>query len=631
MKHIIVQNLSNDTQTDWVFVGLPKEDKPLFNNGWLSDGIYKYPYVVERGGVRVLITMPPTQRKKIEFTEEERKPESFAWNPYISQNLERISPTLVLGDAVGVQAVPELVSASDACQVWKIRYKWEQQNVNATLWATCTSGIPHVAFTVQAVYGSTQNNGQPQSVIMPELRMVSGVRIHSDFAVRNGQQQASWDVNDHAWSLTLVTANRRWHRASRFETRGALICSPANERSSGLPMQGVYAGWDGKWMALGRVPACTPDTSKTRAKQLAEYISPTWGSYTQVRSRTQPHESGTTGEQPDFGCASDLAVTLLEPWEIHDALWQCQSYVQRPTGNREPDGSRMSAIRHPAAETMGQRPDLALGLGDRLGWPGANQIGWIPSPSTCAWTTCDDQHRADNFLHATYALTQDPALKELIEDHIELDKVDIYVKNSMLPSPRAVGRLALARSNQVWLGFADAENNLLTGIFSAIKNSPLTTLPSDKPVRTIGGHEQAKYGWTYSDGRPIIGWQPWQESIAAIGFLAAARVLKNGTLQDIAISIAKMINKNAWRIENGKLLHAYAIRWNDGNEFGQTDWPTTSWTSDSKNDNIYVTGACNYWTLAMAYMLKEYDQKAREIVSLFGPITSTYQARWTAL
>lgn len=631
MKHIIVQNLASEYQTDWVFVGLPKEDMPFEMNGWLSDGVNKYPFVREDGGIRLLATLPPSKRVKLELLDEPRSPEIFAWNPFITGNLERVVPVLVLGNDVGVRGVPTLVSSSDASQVWRITYRWEQQNVNAVLWATCGSGIPHIAFTVQSVYGSTQNNGQPQSMIMPELRMVSGVRIHSDFAIRNGQQQASWGSAEGAWSLTLVPANRRWHRASRFETRGALICSPSNERASGLPMHGVYAGWDGKWMALGKVPAFTSDVSRIRTKQLAEYMNPTWGSYTQIRPRTQPHESGTTGEQPDFGCASDLAVTALEPWEIHDALWQCQSYVQRPTGNREPDGSRMDAARHPAAETMGQRPDLALGLGDRLGWPGANQIAWIPSPATCAWTTSDDQHRADNFLHATYALTRDPALKELIQDTIELDKTDIYIKNSMMPSPRSVGRLALTRANQVWLGFNDAEQNLLVGIFSAIKNSPLTTLPADRKVRTVGGHEQAKYGWTYSDGRPIIGWQPWQESIAAIGFLAAARALRNGTLQDIAIAIAKTINENAWRIENGKLLHAYAIRWNDGNKFQESDWPPTSWTSDSKNDNIYVTGACNYWTLAMAYMLKDYDQRAKELVSLFGPLTSIAQARWTAL
>jgi hypothetical protein len=631
MKHIIVQNLANETQTDWVFVGIPKEDKPKNANGWLSDGVHKYPYVAEEGGIRVLVTLPPTQRKKLELLDEERKAEPFAWSPYITSDLSRVVPTLVLGSDVGVVGLPVLVSQSDACQIWRLSYRWEQQNVNAVLWATCLSGLSHITFTVQAVYGSTQNNGQPQSVIMPELRMVSGVRIYSDFAIRNGQQQASWDTETSAWSLPLVPVNRRWHRASRFETRGALLCSPSSERASGLPIQGVYAGWDGKWMALGPVPALTPDVSRVRARQLAEYMNPTWGSYTQTRPRTQPHESGTTGEQPDFGCSSDLAVTALEPWEIHDALWQCQSYVQRPTGNREPDGSKMDAAKHPAAETMGQRPDLSLGLGDRIGWPGANQIGWIPSPATCAWTPSDDQHRADNFLHATYALTRDPALKELIEDHIELDKTDIYVKNLMLASPRSVGRLALTRANQVWLGFASAESSLLTGIFSAIKNSPLTTLPPDRKVRTIGGYEQAKYGWTYADGRPIIGWQPWQESIAAIGFLAAARVLRNGTLQDIAIAMAKTINENAWRIENGKLLHAYAIRWNEGNKFQESDWPTTSWTSDSKNDNIYVTGACNYWTLAMAYMLKDYDQRAKEIVSLFGSLTSLAQARWTAL
>lgn len=631
-SHAIVENLSILKQTGWVFIALPDDEVPQNEGGYLSDGVFHYPYVTVDHGIRVNVSMPGNRRKKLEMVEGERTVEPFAWSPFISDNLNRVVPQFLLGNEVGVMEGPIYVECSDAHSVWKFIVRWPDRLVNLVMWATVTSGSPDIEFTVQAVYGSTANNSQPQTSIMPELTMRSAFRPVSDFAIRNGQSQASWDVEVKSWVLTLVPNGRVWHRASRFETRGAIMCSPDTTRAEGLPMCGIYAGWDGKWMALGKVPQCTPDLQHVRAAQKKDYLNPAWGGYTQRRPRTQPHESGTTGEQPDFGCASDLGVTTLDAWEIHDALWQCQSYVQRPTGNREPDGRPLNSTLHPYAETMNQRPDLSLGMNDRLGWPPANQIQWMPSPSTVAWTTSDDQHRADNFLHATYALTRDPALKELIEDHIELDGTDIYIKNSMSASPRSVGRLALTRANQVWLGFDSAKNNLSVGILSAVAHSPLLTLASDKTVRTLGGHEQAKYGWVDVDGRPIVGWQGWQEAIAAIGILAAGRVLKNDSFIDMAAAIAKSVTKNSWLLRDDRYVHAYATRWNNGDPFPASSWPAQVFQSgEASNDFIYISGACNYWTLAAACMLAPYDGEAKKLVDSFKPFDNIYKARWCAI
>jgi hypothetical protein len=630
-SHIVVENLSSHKQSGWIFVGLPDSDVPSSEGGYLSDGVFQYPYVTHFHGIYVLVSLESGHRKKLEFAGE-RAVEPFAWSPFISDYLERVVPKFMLGNEEGQFKGISYVDGSDAHNVWRIDVAWPERLVNIVMWATATSGSPDIAFTVQAVYGSTTNNGQAQAVTMPELTMRSGFRFVSDFAVRNGQTQASWDVEAKCWTMTLVGNGKLWHRASRFETRGAIMCSPDQSRADGLPMQGLYAGWDGKWMALGKVPQPTPDLSRLRVSQRNEYINPTWGGYSQRRLRTQPHESGTTGEQADFGCASDLAVTTMDPWEIHDALWQCQSYVQRPTANREPSGSQMNAGFHPQAETLNQRPDLSLGIGDRLGWPGANQIGWIPSPSTCAWTTSDDQHRADNFLHATYALTRDPALGSLIYDHIQLDLTDVNVKYKRALSPRSVGRLALTRANQVWLGFEDVIPTLQNGILSSVVPSPLLNLAPEKKVRTIGGREQAKYGWISSSGQPVIGWQGWQEAIAAIGILAAGRVLRNDSFIDMAAAIAKSVTKNCWKLKDGKYLHAYAIRWNEGDELPESAWPTTLNSSgEASNDHIYISGACNYWTMAAAAMLAPFDEDAKKVLNSFKPFDNVFKARWGAI
>lgn len=632
-SQIAIENLSTLPQAAWVFVGLPAQDLPRFKNGYLSDGVYTYPYVHEDGGIRVFASVEAEAKILLELVEKDCDHGGFVYHPVISAGLEAIAPKIFLGSKAALPSSIELIQSSQAAQVWRLRSTFTQERITVDIWATVLSNSPTIEYVVHAVYGTTANSGQPQSIVLTEpLTMVSGARIHADFAARNGQVQASYSTASKTWSFRLLNSGTRMHRAVRFETRGALMPIRDAAREQGRPLQGLYLGWDGSWMALGRVPASTSDLRSVVNQARQRYLAQPAGTYHQPRPRTQMPESGTTGEQPDFGAASDLAVSLENPWEIHDALWQCQSYAQRPTANKEPDGSPMKAVNHPKAETMGQRPDLNLGEADRLGWPGINQIAWIPSPDSCYYTTSDDQHRADNFLHATYALTRDPALKAIIEDHIELDKTDVYVKRGMRASPRSVGRLALTRANQVWLGFKDAEASLRAGIKASVDGSYFATLPKDRPVRTLGGYEEAKYGWRNSDGSPIIGWQPWQEAIAIIGIAAAAKALNDVALLDVAKSLAKVVTENGWSPDGSSLLHAYAIRWNSGHQFDRQDWPLNFNSSgEAWNDKLYLSGACDYWTLAASVLIEDAHPTAAVIVSKFPFVRNAAQARWRAL
>lgn len=620
---ILVQNVSSLAQTQWVFCGLPESHKPPHLEGYLTDGKDYYPYSRVEGGIRFLATVPANSRMKFEFLDKQREKMMFVYHEAIGHNLIALLPNFY----IGTKHLPTMqlvsMSSSESVEKWHLRTQSAEHRVTVDLWANVYSGLPFVDFTVEAVYGDVRNDGQLQSVPMPEFAMECVADMTLDFAARNGQN------NLPSKRHVLVASGTRWHRAVRFQTRGAIHAAWDEPRSQGYVMFGLYTGWAGEWMALGVVPSATPDTIGARASQYRAYKTQS-GTYTLLRPRTQMHESGTTGEQPDFGCASDLAVTTGEPWEIHDALWQCQSYAQRPTANKEPSGAPMLAHWHPQAELLNQRPDLNLGVNDRIGWPGVNQIGWIPSPNTTAWTTSDDQHRSDNFLHATYALTRDDALRQLIEDHIELDKLDVNIKRDNLLSPRSVGRLALTRANQVWLGFTEAAATLRDGLRAAVTKSFYTTQPPSAQVRTIGGNEPAKYGWNYPDGRAIIGWQPWQESIAAIGFLAAARVLKDPTFETVAKNLAANIVFNGFLLQRIPFWHAYAIRWNNGVPFTEQEWPTTGGPSDASNMNVYVTGACDYWTLAACFMTPE-DARSQAIMQQFGSPKNISQSRWRAL
>jgi hypothetical protein len=630
--HVTITNVSAHQAQAWVFCGMPKGRLPR-DNGWLTDGVFKYPYTVDASGrgIRVLATVPADRSIKLEFMPlEERKREEFQWHPAVTRDIESVVPRFWIAGKTGDMT---LVGAAfgDAAATYHMRHFFPDYKVSVDVWCTVFSGLSSVDFVAHATYGTTENNGQAQSVLLPALSMTCGLPVSVDFAVRNGNSVSAIGGQS---VVNITNDNQRWHRASTFELRGAIHAAPNPARASGYQMYGLFSHWDGVWMAIGQVPKPTQATQGLRAQQFTSYKQQQFVGYAAPRPRCQPRESGTTGEQPDFGAASDLAVTMQMPWEIHDALWQCQSYVQRPVNNRERDGTPMQAAYHPQAETVNQRPDLSFGLQDRLGWPGQNLIGWIPSANTVLWTTADDQHRSDNFLHATIALTADPALEQLVRAHVQLDKTDVHIKRGLNQSPRAVGRLALARANQMWLGLAD-DSTLVIGIETALRLSSMAGLPAEKPVRIFGGYEQAKYGWVSSQGQPVIGWQPWQETIAAIGVLAASRQLfaagkdeLAAKYHDVAMSLARVIDANAWQritqpggASTDSWFHAYAIRWNNGDAFSLADWPALQSYNETWNDNVYVSTACSPWTRAASQML-----------DMFSALPSTpAEARWWAV
>jgi hypothetical protein len=634
MEAIIAQNVLDVPQQHWVFVALPPSHQPDTDAGWLLDynGNY-HPFIKTEHGIHALLSLPAKSKRTLKISPRDLKAQPFAWHPAISNDLGAVAPSMWYGGIPLPGPSFTLESDSPAHQVWRLEWRLQEQKITVTMWATVYTQSPTIEWTTHAVYGTTANDNQPQVREMhAELKMTCPAQLCRDFALRNGQTNAHRAPGASGWSLTLVPIGK-WHRGVRHESRGAIMPIADPARVLGMPMKAVYTGWDGNWLALGKVPSRTPELTTLRHQQFQQYVNPTFGNYSDPRPRCQPRESGTTGDQADFGCASDLAVTTWDPWEIHDALWQCQSYVQRPTSNKEFDGQPMRAEQHPQAVLHNQRPDLSYGPNDRLGWPGINQIQWIPSPNTTLWTTSDDQHRSDNFLHATYLLTRDPALASVIEDHIQLDKLDVYVKNDWVPAPRAVGRMALTRANQYWLGFEQVKPVMLRQIELALTQTPYGYLPATCKVRTIGGRDQAKYGWLGADNFPIIGWQPWQETIAAIGILAAGRVCNDDNLIRAARVLAETVVDEAFRFDaSNRLHHAYAIRWNDGFPMQTSQWPTMpKFGGESSNYNVYISSACQAWTMAAAHIVSDTSSVAAGVVASDPLPRNMQEGRWRAL
>jgi hypothetical protein len=633
VKQILVQNVADVAQSHWVFAALPSQEIPANGAGCLLDERgTKYPWASDPHGIRILASLPARTTARLTMHADTWAEPAFALHPAIASGLDRLLPVVAVGGVAIPGPAYSLQRSNNSVQVWHMRWHHAVQRITVDLWATIHTQQATIEYVCQAVYGTTANDGQPQVQTFPALTLSMQTQFVRDFATRNGQPQAAWNEASQSWSMVLVPAGS-WHRAVRYETRGAILPMPDPARLQGRPMQALYTGWDGQWLALGIVPEATPEIRQTRAQQLLAYLTPQAGRYSDARPRCQPRESGTTGDQPDFGAASDLAATTMDPWEIHDALWQVQSYMQRPTANREPGGAPMQAQAHPMAETMNQRPDLSYGVRDRLGWPNVNQIAWIPSPATTLWTTGDDQHRSDGFMHAAFLLTRDPALEQLILDHIELDRTDIYTRTGWVPSPRSIGRLALARANQVWLGFTEAKAVLVQALRNALAQTPFGTLPEGATVRTLGGREQAKYGWADSNGQAVIGWQPWQETIAMIGLRAAARVLGDVQFADAASQLALTVVDQAFQFSASRqMAHAYAIRWNNGQPYSVQQWPAQAWSqTESQNNMIYTSNACQSWTVAAAHVLRGAEQKADDVIANMPHPRNMQEARWRAL
>jgi hypothetical protein len=277
----------------------------------------------------------------------------------------------------------------------------------------------------------------------------------------------------------------------------------------------------------------------------------------------------------------------------------------------------------------------------------ADPLGWYSPPSTgtipftwegSGYSTSDSQHRADGVLHALCALTRDPALLSVVADHIELQKMDVQ-RSRGLDSPRGEGRVLLSNCNQFWLGFLDARTFIERTINACYEGAMMRSVPPEAPVKTLGGNETAKYGWNGADGRPIVGWQGWQETIAAIGFLAAHRMTGNQRARELALDISRTcVTECFYRWSGGgdptQWWHVYATRWRS--EAPGQAMPPGAFYPVQPNFDIWTDGAADYWTecsarifLLLASPSEPAYAKALELAA--AQPNGWQQARWWAV
>ena len=627
----------NGSSTEqWVFVALPNDVyRQMPRHGWARDTEGKrWPFVSVAQpscGVRILTVLDAATRLVDLLTDYDADHGVWAPHPIIGRSLGQYLPVLRLGGQDWVADDVNVVHHDASALQVEVTYHHEATRLTATLHAEIPSTLPHIEWTLQVVYGTTANDGQPQVAQgLPALSMVVGGSLAMMLLDSKGQNRIEPPFPEgDRWVVPVWRAGARLHRGSRCTLRGCMAAVESHVRQSSGRAFGLFLGWDGNWGPFGVVPR--------GVLQPVQQQSPSGSD----RLRVQEPFSGTTGEQRDFGYASDLAVSRQDPSELTDALWQCEGYALRPTCLVEPGGRQFRPELHPRAELYNQRPDLAFGADDRVGWPPPNQILYIPGAMTLEHTTSDNEHRSDLFLHATARLTGEWWLYRMVQEHVLLDRCDLHVQRNQSQAARAIGRLSVTRAWQAWLGFAEAADRGAQYLLAVMAKAGTWNRPDGQHIAPT--LEQAKYGWLTSSQpqSPVMGCTGWGASLVALGAEALARVSdgeRQLALRGLATRLARHVTNTYWRMVPDatmpmgyRLLHAYAIADAGGVPVTAADWPTPAPGAEGWTDGVFVSSAADYWTASCAMMLTPETDLERAVHARWARAGSSAEARWLAV
>lgn len=632
-KPIVVDNLGDQAQSSWVTCGLPPGVAPMHRCGYLEDAEteQRHLYVIGDRCVRVRLLDVKPGRHKLTWTDAEAKPNfEIAAGIDLAAMLPRwwyegqLSelPQLWMPGAPQPDSFARVIEQDEAHVLFHVRSQHRAPRLHHDLWATVWSGQKQVDWVTISVYGDTRNDGQAPEIDLSALWLCDRTEKWTDFRREVGIGQNSHNA-DGTWVVKLNQDPTRLMRGRRIVTRG--VWSPDDSRK-GPPLTAIYSDWGTNWFGagLGDVPKDAPqDIVQARAR----YLSGAFVGYFSARPYVQPLWSETTGEQPGFGAFPlGRAVALVEPWFVHSALWSCDSYAYRPTGNREPNGEPFAASRHPNAVAFGHSIEERFSSADLIGWPKAEQAAQM----TTWWngaTPSEQQHRDALTLHATIALTRDPALQSIVADHLELERCDIMRKQKRVGAGRALGRLLLDFCGAAW-GGVDGYRPLIAQMLDDCEQE-IARHPGD--MFLLGELSEAKYGWQESNGAPVIGGQHWQNMIAMQGLWRAWLVTGDKRAREWALRAARQTVEFAFFEAAGRWHHVYAWAWRGGQKA-----PASAFTG-ATNEWLNVDNAADYWDLSAAELLVRQEPKttlgvkAAKLLQVYGPPSNWVQAQWRGL
>ena len=365
---------------------------------------------------------------------------------------------------------------------------------------------------------------------------------------------------------------------------------------------------------------------------------------------------GVTGAQADFGMTAEVfAISYNEPAAIWFLERDVDGWIRRPYIYHEPNGTQFKAKNHPNLRTYGMYPFYYWGGTDSLGWqePPAAPIpptDWAYSYDAFRnwngrghWEPMDEQHRSDNLLMGTYALTRDPSLTLTLNGLLQLDARTYWIHTSdmesgtpgtSLGSPRGWGRPLISALWAYRLGFTEKktfiEKYLRAMMFQRVGNDPAYANKPMKPFSRWG----YQYGYTNAAGDTVYGVTPWQESIALMAFYAAYKMgvflpnQREEMLQTI-LEVGRTIRDYCIYDYQGQFWLSSVYGWNGGDPQPQQNL----WPSEGDNPFIYSWNGYLEWVAPAIRLIEELEPTTRgqAILNWIGPAINERQAQWWAV
>lgn len=667
---ISLQNLSDKIQTGWIKrIPLPNV---IEAGEYDADGFRAYVttgrQVIRDGHAThtmpansiayVRATLNPFETKKVTLTKSNRLTTAFILSDFISDEFNTLIPrfkVVTVDNNTYYSSIPysfQLVEANDVLMVYKLSTKIVELPLNIVAYFYVKSEDDVIDFEIRLSYGSTaKSKNEPREVNLNSVSMICGEWPHIDYRNSVGLHTAMWrmDGSDVLWEQELVIP-QTWLRARTYEIVGSLLCLPKNdkfcqnmdERKANIiarisgPLVGVALGWDGKFLSFGKVPNAegVPWAQTEQDRRFQNFVASmfNYGGPMDELPYGRPPESGRTGEQADFGAVRGEHLRLdtedPQPWALYDLRRSVQAWIRPPLANREEDTNPVTQEDHPDCITYNLLPYDRLSR-DLLGWP--KPTGWISG-----FGPPDSQHRSDNLLYVMWLLTRSYSILETILDMLELQKMEL---DRGMPSfgggvgsPRGWGRPLLAFCHAYACGFTQVEG-LIRKQISYILNALSYNLYPSGSLLNVASDNEGKYGWYEADGiTPIRAWLGWQESILLMGLYAAYKQLGITEILPVIEKIGASIINYTFYYNNGKLYHAYGVKY-DPNRPGMPP-DGTYFTPTKPNFHVYTDGSCSRWSLtAVKIYLTEFPNgseanRAREIIESYGSAKNWADVCW---
>lgn len=268
-----------------------------------------------------------------------------------------------------------------------------------------------------------------------------------------------------------------------------------------------------------------------------------------------------TGKQDDFGIVklSAVASTGLPSFllEVERSVLQ---EACRPCHYFEADGSPLQIANHKKLVLWSGRPHWNCDVSpDRLG-----KVCPQPKYFKNGWRAKDRQHWSSNYLCGYYLLTGCAWARREIENEVQLflgsQTLAEGIATTGSGAPRAVGRMLMLGC---WLYQCTGDEALLVRMKRRMQRSYLPCWAG----RDFGPDAVRPMAIKKPDGRMLEGkasyWNPWQESLAAVGLFALYRTTGDKSAGHMADTIATMTLRHGWQVGPAGARVGYVMRWND--------------------------------------------------------------------